>query len=64
VRAQAFHPRFTSFHFFTIFQKTVCERACAVYESDRFKYEMCGISNTVIEIYNIMFEMDNGGGSL
>jgi hypothetical protein len=33
-------------------------------ESDRFKYKMCFISNTMIEMYNIMFEMDNRGGSL
>ncbi len=33
-------------------------------ETDRFKCDVCDISNMVIEMYNIMFEMNNRGESL
>ena len=32
-------------------------------ESDRFKYEMCYISNMMLDMYNIMLGMYNRGGS-
>ena len=30
-------------------------------ETDRFKCDVCAVPNMVIEMYDIMFEMDNKG---
>jgi len=30
-------------------------------ETDRFKCDVCAISNMMIDMYNIMFEMNNRG---
>jgi hypothetical protein len=32
-------------------------------ETDRFKCGVCAVSNMVIDIYNIKFEMNNKGGA-
>jgi hypothetical protein len=36
----------------------------AVLETDMFKFKMLYPSNMMLDMYNIMFEMDNRGGSL
>jgi len=33
-------------------------------EIDRVKYDMCDITNMVIDLYNIMFEINNRGETL